>query len=630
MGQIVTKAFRSEAPDEAENPMINHFISRFIEEGTLSPHTYEFLLELRDASDTAYNGLLESLSNIVDPTRPPKDIVHIKTYHFDMVVSVIRMQRLLPANIEGLIINYLHENPINIGAVIQKLRKNKLPQIAYQSQEQNAAHHSLMHAHEVRVRVMAIITQDLKIYCSDSAYDVFMRNVIGFSIECHDLIQGAVTAAGDTVEKRSADLVLGWLNSEDGLGSLPAEILQVLQYQSYYFIPVATTVAFSVDKPLDLTRLLNVFERYFKEAGLITYHPSNDRYCTITKLIAHIIGCVDTIPSTLLSANVRQSLGTATSSKVSLAMYRRIIPYQGMRSQESGIMHRFISSQLRKYYAKNVSEQYDQQAFLTGLVAKLGMRVELANARELDAKYARLLGAFIRSMQYSYLYSSSQSDFLRLFDREFEEYFIGNAVDALFMQQEKIDAEQAFVNSNYERACITRLYVQEYIAMEVNRAAGSGNQCAFNTTDVTIIEPKAIRADAENIQRLFDFYQPLSIDDKLRLVKELTLNLVLQSGTTYIKQPAEENLLDLQEAIDLPDLSTLDNYAKLALPACDGVFSDLVRRISSDEPWERLETSSNGWRLLSFTKNIGLSRDERPFDRKDVKYSKKNSISYGP
>ena len=147
---------------------------------------------------------------------------------------------------------------------------------------------------------------------------------------------------------------------------------------------------------------------------------------------------------------------------------------------------------------------------------------------------------------------------------------------------------------------------------------------------MTIIEPKAIRADAENIQRLFDFYQTLSIDDKLRLVKELTLNLVLQSGTTYIKQPAEENLLDLQEAIDLPDLSTLDNYAKLALPACDGVFSDLVRRISSDEPWERLETSSNGWRLLSFTKNIGLSRDERPFDRKDVKYSKKNSISYGP
>lgn len=528
-----------------------------------------------------------------------------------MVASVIQMQRSLPVNVEDVVNRYLQANPIDIRRVIQGLRVDKLSEIASQSQEQNAVHHSLMHAHEVKVRVMAIINEDLKIYCSDSDFDVFMRNIIALAVECHDLIQGAVAADGATVEKRSADLVLSWLNSEEGLGVLPDDVMQILRYLIYYVIPIATTIAFSVNKPMDLTSLLNLFETYFKKAGLITYHPDNQRFCKITKLIANIIGCIDTIPYAMLQSNIRQCLLSAGSSFAILGEYRLAIPYAKVRFNEGGILHRFMRTKLKKYFSKNVSNQYDYQAFLTGLVAKIGMRVELANGETVEGSYAKLLGAFIRNMQFQYLQSSNLRSFLQLFDREFEEYFLGNSVDILFMRDKKIQAEKEFVNSNYERACLTRMYIDDYISSEMERRVEEGSACPIQPFDMIIIDPKAIRADAENIESFFNYYKGLRrIEDKLRLVKELTLNIVTQVGATYIKKPATQNLLDPQNSITFPNLSDLDNYQALSLNTGPGIFTDVVRQIVVDTEDENTGKLSMSRSFMSFTGRRGVSGNE--------------------
>ena len=214
-------------------------------------------------------------------------------------------------------------------------------------------------------------------------------------------------------------------------------------------------------------------------------------------------------------------------------------------------------------------------------------------------------------MQHHYLNVSNLNNFLRYLDREFDENLIGNAVDILLMREEKIQAEIDFVNSSYDRACLVNLYIREYIDSEVVRCKQNGIECTIQNFGKTIIEPKAIRADAENIQNFFSFYQDLSIQDKLRLLKELTLNLVLQAGTNYIKYPSEEHLLDPQQTINFPDLSAEDNYVVLSIRDKPGVFTDLVRHAELGKRDEKTTESSSSLKFLRFSGQSDFSADER-------------------
>ncbi len=517
----------------------NNFIINFMDTGILSEEVYRLLEQIKNSNAYAYATLLQQLDDISDFTRDKDEMVYIKGHHFNMVVRLIFLQAELIPNILMYVNKYLEENKPKTNEIIQNLRIKYLPRINHQAQVGNLAHHSLDHGVEIKVRSMQVITSDLGMYTTDSDYDVFMRNVISFALECHDYFQGEPAEGYATVEEQTADFVINCLLGEDGFPNLSPEVIAWIRYQIIYLIPIATTVAFSIKNPVHLTNLLRFFEEACRKAKIQICAKGNELICLMTNVIANIVGCFDTIPYVMRSSIKRQAKHELLTSETYLKNFSVNNTLEESSSIKSLISYILSTEEMQKYFN---DEDYDcnLQAYETGLISKFGMTLELANKnKDVDVQSkARLVGDFIREMKIKYSDCSNMDLMLTEFDSEFAARGIGQAIESLFMQDNTIAKESAFSKSNLGRAYLTKELIDLYDKKK------SRHYCLKQRKSDSIIEVKAIEADSINIVSFFEGYKKLNPENRIIVLKEIALNLITQAGLNYLKYPVLEDSLD--------------------------------------------------------------------------------------
>lgn len=519
----------------------NNFINNFLKKNELSREVYELLQDIKKASSDAYSALLLQLHNISDTS-----IINIQAHHFNTVARLLLCQRLLSPNIVNHVKTYLKNVKPETKQIIQNLRVKYLPKLNVQAKINNLTHHSLDHGVELKARSMQVITQDLEMYNTDSDYDVFMRNLLSFAFEAHDYFQIKEDGKYATVEEKTADTIINWLSGEDGFPQLSAEVSSWISYQITYMIPIATTIAFSLRSPIHLTKLLGFFEKACEQAQVSVCAPSNLISCLDTQLIAHIIGCMDTIPYAMCNVVKRQTNSKILATDVYLTKLRVLNSIENNEAVPMSIIKEIIFSEGMQLYFNGESPNCNFQAFAISLVSKLGMTIELANLskNEVIKEKAILIGNFIREMKS--LYSNVQNiDFMiKNFNNIFDERDIGGALEILFLREENIAIEKDFAISNLGRACIVNRIVELYFN-QGKKNTHVESKCFIEKYDASeIILPNAILADANNIVKFFQGYQKLSANDKKLALKEITLNLVIQAGRVYLKHPYLEEIFD--------------------------------------------------------------------------------------
>lgn len=556
----------------------NGFITNFLEKDELSREVHVLLEQIKNNSPTAYANLMQQLHNISDKNANKENIVYIQAHHFNTVVRLLFLQRSLSADILVHVNTYLENVKPESVQIIQNLRVKYLPKISTQARKNNLAHHSLDHGVELKVRSMQVITQDLEMYNTSSDYDVFMRNVLSFAFECHDYFQGKPEIGYATVEEQTAEYVINWLTGADGFPNLSPEVSSWIRYQIVYMIPVATTVAFSSKCPMHLTRLLGIFEAACQQANITLNHASNTINCLNSRVIAHVVGCFDTIAYTMRSAVKRQVNSELLKTELYLNRFYALKFAAGSDVEPLSLLKQIMITEEMQPYYLDESLDINFQAFTKSLVPKFGMTIEFANKHS-DASIREkslLTGNFVREMKTMYSNIQNLDFILEKFDKLFDERDIGRAVEDVFLREENIIVESKFSMSNLGRVCLANKVLGYYFDMNKKISGLDSDTFDKSKKEDTIIAPRAVEADANNIVKLLQGYKKLSVDLKRHVLKEIVLNLVIQAGRNYLKNPALEDCLDVTPR-RLPTTSTKGNdFSSKKFPLSVSAITDDV------------------------------------------------------
>ncbi len=523
----------------------NNFVTNFLERNELSRAVRELLRQIERADASAYAFLMQQF-NIMSNFAVDKEYrVYIQAHHFNMAVTLLSLQQSLCSDIISHVDRYLDDVKPNTNYIIQNLRVKYLHEIDSQAERHNLPHHTVDHGIELKVRVMQVITKDLGMYNTSSDFDVFMRNLISFVFECHDYIQGKPKADFATIEEETAELVFSWLCGEDGFPNLSTEVRLWLIYQIHYFISIGTTIAFSEKNPVSLIKLLGLFENACQKANIPICHPSNDFYCLRTKVIAHIGGDFDTIAYAMRSAVKRQASSTELSAESYLTKLNALHYNTDDLDSLTPLIKTMMILENMHLYFEDESFDCNFQAFATSLVPKLGMTLELANKNaETNVKVkVTLIGNFIREMKALYSNSTDVNFVIEQFSQIFDSRSIGQAIEDIFFHEQNIANEANFVISNIGRACLSNKVVDSYFRKNKKSwhlsFLGDKQKSAGE-----IIVPRAVEADSINIEKFYRAFQKLPPAGKTLVLKEMTLNLVVQAGRNYLKNPVLEESLD--------------------------------------------------------------------------------------
>ncbi|MDF1757456.1 MAG: hypothetical protein P1U74_04080 [Legionellaceae bacterium] len=531
--------------------VITHFIDRFVLTNALAPESLDFLRFLEGKHPKAYSELLRELNYLCIPisdsdrSQSPENLgpqLYIQAHHFDVVIDNFLRQIKLKVNIEHIILSYFDTYPQDLSSNLSKLREVHLLEISAEASDKNQAHHSEKHAVEMATRAQLIYKHSLGIHSGTGIVDTFLRSIHEFAIECHDYIQGSPQKY-PTVEQDSAALVIKWLTTGPYcLTNLSPDVLDLVIHQIQSTISIATTKVFGKEATYDLTSLRFIFEKVFIDNNIPIHDISNTRLCDKTRTISDSVNLCDTVPYAVRAVVQHQADDERINS------YQHLLRYSSLKSNteevpSSPIMKEFFDNpkyKFRKYFS-GLDSKYDKQAFLMGLIPKLGMRLEFARKNDLLEGSASIVGDFIRKCQSYYGSDHNYNDFAGYFDREFDINSVDQAIEEILLAPDddgslypkKIRDEHDFSISQYEGAKKAAKGIEDYKRKYCLSTASSGDN---DSVDAPIVEPDAILADADNILAFYDFYKELSPSDKNGLLKEISLNMVLQAGTIYLEQ----------------------------------------------------------------------------------------------
>jgi hypothetical protein len=537
----------------------------------LALETVEFLNHIK-RHNSAYTDLLfelNYLSTPVDDETGPQ--LYVRAHHFDAVIRVLKLQINLPINAIGLLRSYLEHNDSNIHMIIRDLRREFLPKISQQAYELNYAHHSLIHAVEMKNCAIPVITKDLGIFASeDDKLDIFMRDTISVAIENHDRIQGD-PGKYPSVEQATAALVTQWITGmHKEERNFPDFICQIIEYVVEYIITISTTMIFSKTDAMDLSELFLLIQNAAFESGLGSIHETNKEFFLQVRTSSLIVATCDTVPCSIIPAVRRQAETQRTNSINHLALYHVAKPHTSIGS----VIKHFFENELLNFvhYSADFSKEISQQAFLRGKIPKIGMLIELSRNDLQNCGHAKSLGSFIRFCQNQYVESDSFNEFIDVYEENFTAEIV-TALKELFLNREKINHEKNF--------CLSQVEKIKKIAEEVR----SYQEKYGNFGEIINHDTPSI--DADNLEGFFVFYEALNEASKLRLIKEVALNMVMQAGLIYVTVPSlEEVTAEYDFLIETPrDFSVTEGAnlkpATISIDSDTGLRPYLLHSISS-------------------------------------------------
>ncbi|MDP3562834.1 MAG: hypothetical protein Q8R83_11730 [Legionellaceae bacterium] len=526
----------------------------------LSIESLRFLDTITNKNPAVFNRLLVKLNELYNPNDRQ---LALKAHHVDAVIRILHIQTMLKANIAQSLKNYLMQENPDIHQIVNRLRKRYLPHISLQASAANLLHHTLQHASEIKNRSMAVITHDLGLFASKTDhFDIFLRTIIRFIIECHDHEQTNPQHYG-SVEQATAARITEWLTTPPlGLPNLSNHLKNAVHFLSEYITSLGTTMIWSPISTMDLSYLFKSIEQLAHEADIPVIDESNIDFVEKIRMSALITGICDKTPAALLPVVKRQSDLPQTNSLSYLNKYYKIKPHQIEQYAEKSLFQVFFENTEYPFipYYPHESLQYNYQALLMGLPSKLGMEVEFANLKEQEHNDAVALGNFIKYYQRVHKLfeanSETRSDFFRELELAFEQNNVVKLVENLFFSREKITKEINFSMSQTMNLELAKSEISVFLAKQKNNNPTPSPGLFFSyserITPDELINSTVPATDAANLEALYQFYLGLPAAGKKRLIQEMTLNMVLQAGTIYLEQPRSGTSSEAATPIDTP------------------------------------------------------------------------------
>ncbi|MDI1352519.1 MAG: hypothetical protein PSV35_07085, partial [bacterium] len=384
------------------------------------------------------------------------------------------------------------------------------PKLDENAKTHHKIHHSKPHALEIKNRAMYIITNLLNIFPPHIHENQFLNALISFLIEFHDqeLIE---CGSFNSIEEMTAHQLIEELDSAILLKSHP-QLKVLIEFLADRIIVLGTTMIFGLQQTTDLSEIYLLMESELSDSEFMSTHPSNMNLIKAIETVMLITGVCDKNPAALFTVVERQQRDRHLET---FSLLKKVL-------QHSSLLEQFFHSHyFVPYYTKEgASLALNIQTFLITLPPHLGMSAELVGYSK--AQSIRSLIEFIALCRNTYSYRN-QKDFQVWYSRAFSILNIASLIDDLLFKN--IEGE---INFSLSQKSGLKFAQKQLISK------GYLNPIAEAHSFIEVTVPEK---DAQNLKGMRLFYQHLNHFEKLQLLEEVALALILQAGALYPQQP---------------------------------------------------------------------------------------------
>lgn len=445
-------------------------------------------------------------------TKLERSRLALKSYHLNQAVASLFNQMTLPS--EGLMAlrAYLLATP---EAEIDSLIKIHAPELRISATANGLLHHDLPHALEIRMRIQ-VLMQGLGILNGDDRLSCFLRSMVLFIVQFHDHEQ-VDKGEYDSVEAATAARVSSWIKVKLNL-PVASKLNVFIDFLADRLIVLGTTMIYSATRTMDLSELfldlkqmaISMHEPRFLSLEDPTELEFSGALESNAALIHHldaimlITGVADKTPAAIYDAILMQS-EPGVSIKSMLSSY----------IEPPLLLERFFQSDaFISPFGLGVSMEVKAEAFITALIPHVSMRAEITK----NEAFVRFI-ALCRQERLNYL---DHVDFMTWFKKAVLDANMPHCVEDLFFNA--IQKEVAFCQS--QKAGLV-FVSNKLILMRFPHRSVAGDLAGHFRP---LINTEVPMNDAKNLIAFKSFYDTLSDAEKVSLVGELILAIVVQVG----------------------------------------------------------------------------------------------------
>lgn len=478
----------------------------------LREKTLAFLNTLYARNIERFNSLMATLKYMCEAK-----LLFLNAEFIDVVIESLMLRAELPTDLLGSLDTYLATIDPDIEAILRGIRLEKRPSLATTASLSHRSHHDLPHAMEIKNRTMHVCKQ-LNLLNSTSKRDRFLRNIIAFMIEFHDFIQSAKPPHN---ELTTAVEIMFWLKGALNLAEHPA-IEKLLTFIANQIIVLGTTMIFGGRETTDLSELYLQIKEAALAAGCFPAGLPLTELGRIVEVITLIVGVCDKNPTAIREiANLQYSDSSTDSARIVRAHYSE----HGVPS--ALVIERFFRGSTFLHYFSD--EHYlNVQRFLIIIVPHMSMCGELCS--EENRVHAHTYTNFINECRKK-MRRLPDAAFKEWYATEFDRQEMATVITKLFLNN--IASEAAFSRKQIGGLTFVKNKLTELLALM---------EPAILFEEDSFIKPSVPEIDARNLEALKLFYDDLAAEDKVTLIQELLLVVILQAGRSY----AEQSLLDIR------------------------------------------------------------------------------------